>query len=91
MPKLTSGMMGEPGAASVDKLPLLPKPMNCPEQCDEWKTSVAAGDMELIGCEHAMRTTELKEWLALLRPSRIQMTEGSTRRKKGVPDDEIEV
>jgi hypothetical protein len=93
MPKLTSGIAGEPTGSTntTDKLPLLPKPMNCPQQCETWKANLLLRDPEKVGCEHSMSTQELKEWLGLLRPSRIAMNaEAGGRRKKGV-DDEISI
>lgn len=94
MPKLTSGsgIAGEPVTAvsTGDKLPLLPKPMNCPENCAEWQANAAKRDPELLGCSHSMTTQELKEWLALLRPSRIAISGREPRGKKGV-DDEVSI
>lgn len=93
MPKLTSGIAGEPSTvvSGSDKIPTLPKPMNCPENCTEWQASLATKDPEKFGCSHAMTTAELKDWLALLRPSRIAMQAGGTGRKKGGIDDEISI
>jgi hypothetical protein len=88
--KITSQMSNEPGTSPTqERIPLLPKPMNCPSKCDEWEQRVAS---ENPGCEHSMSNVELKEWLDILRPSRISIAQREARggKKKGV-SDEVEI